>query len=267
MATIEHNGGIMNKILIKLSGKCIESFLNEEYWIDFIKSEMKKGNKVIIAHGAGKMITDWANKMGLESNFYKGQRITDDKMMEIVAAVQGGIYNAKIIARLNSCEISAIGLSGIDGNSFVASYVDSNLGYVGKPEISGDFKWLECLIEKNIVPVFSSVCRDKDGNLMNVNADVFANALAQALKIDCVYFFSDVSAVIIDGQPKSKIAPQEIYQGINNGSITDGMIPKLLSCVELLEKGVEKIWIGSIIKKEVENEYSSPNGTWIVHSN
>jgi len=257
----------MNKILIKLSGKCIENFLIDNCWMDLIGEEICGGYKIIIVHGAGKMITEWANLMGIESKFFNGQRITDDKMMDIVAAVQGGLYNAKIVARLNAMGFAAVGLSGIDGNSFVADYSNPQLGKVGEPKLYGSVEWIDMLLSRNIIPVFSSVCRDSNGALMNVNADVFSNSIAQALKIDRVYFFSDIQGVIIDGVSKNKISKNEIYQGIKKGCITDGMIPKLLSCVDLLEKGVDKIWIGSKLKKENENDQSSSNGTWIVHSN
>jgi acetylglutamate kinase len=91
---------------------------------------------------------------------------------------------------------------------------------------------------------------------MNVNADVFAGALASAVNAEIVFFVSDVDGVKINGTVKNTLTGEEIISGIANGDITDGMIPKLQSCMELLNKGINKIWIGS----QIENQFDFENG-------
>ncbi|HUX59711.1 MAG TPA: hypothetical protein VMV32_00250, partial [Ignavibacteriaceae bacterium] len=121
--------------------------------------------------------------------------------------------------------------------------------------------WIIDLLKDGIIPVFSSVCRDADGNLMNVNADLFAESIALAVKADSVFFVSDVEGVKIDGNYVSYLSEEEIISGIVDGQITDGMIPKLKSCIELLKMGINRIWIGSQLL-----DPEKTNGTWIINN-
>ena len=153
-----------------------------------------------------------------------------------------------------------MGLSGIDRGTFIANYFDKELGYVGKPELVGSANWIIELLNEGIIPIFSSVCRDVSGNLMNVNADLFAETVALAVNADSVFFVSDVEGVKISGSVVSSLSEDEIISGIVDGQITDGMIPKLKSCIELLEMGINKIWIGSQLLDQ-----EKLNGTWIIN--
>ncbi len=249
----------MKIAVLKISGKTISEFISSEIWIDAIKNLYKDFQGIIIVHGAGKNISEWSEKLGHQNEFINGQRVTSAGQMEVVAAVQAGLINSQLLAKLNSSDFEAVGLSGIDRGTFVASYFDKNLGYVGKPELVGSAKWINQLLKERIIPVFSSVCRDADGNLMNVNADIFAESLSLAVKADSVFFVSDVDGVKLNGNVVNSLSEDEIIKGIVAGEITDGMIPKLKSCIELLKMGINKIWIGS--KVTGINEI---NGTWII---
>jgi acetylglutamate kinase len=242
--------------LIKISGKTITEFVNTDIWIKTIKSLKKEYDGVVLVHGGGKSISQWSEKLGLENKFVNGQRVTTFEQMEVVAAVQAGVLNTQLSAKLNSSGLSAMGLSGIDRGTFKAEYFNKDLGFVGKPELSGSANWINSLIKSNVIPVFSSVCMDKNGNLMNVNADVFTGTLAAAINAEIVFFVSDVDGVKINGVVKSTLTKEEIVAGIANGDITDGMIPKMQSCMELLSKGINKIWIGS----QIENQFDFDNG-------
>ncbi len=256
----------MKIAVIKISGKAITEFLNEDKWINNIKKIKEIFDGVIIVHGAGVIITQWLNAMGYKSKFIDGQRVTCDKTIEVVAAVQSGLLNAQIVSRLNTKGINAMGLSGIDRGSFVAENFDKDLGNVGIPIKVASTDWILDLATENIVPVISSICRDKDGNLMNVNADLFTEALSTSINAECVFFVSDVNGVILNGSVQNEISEQDILHGIGNGQISDGMIPKLNSCVSLLKKGIKKVWIGSNKLEEIFNDTASENskGTWIV---
>ena len=132
----------------------------------------------------------------------------------------------------------------------------------------GKADWLFNLINQNVIPVFSSVCRDENGNLMNVNADLFAKAIALTLKADSVVFLSDVDGVKLNGNYKSFITDMEVAEGIKSGEINNGMIPKLESCIDLLNNGINKIWIGKdFLELDLNNLLLENNkkGSWIVH--
>ena len=250
----------MKIAVLKISGKTISEFSSTEIWINSIKKLYNDFQGIIVVHGAGKNISEWSEKLGHETKFINGQRVTSIQQMEVVAAVQSGLLNSQLVAKLSSSNFEAIGLSGIDRGTFIANYFDKNLGYVGKPEIIGSSNWIIDLLKDDIIPVFSSVCRDADGNLMNVNADLFAETIALAVKADSVFFVSDVEGVKIDGNYVSYLSEEEIISGIVDGQITDGMIPKLKSCIELLKMGINRIWIGSQLL-----DPEKINGTWIIN--
>lgn len=249
----------MDLAIIKISGKSLEDFTSGQTGIDLIKSLQKKYSSVILIHGGGKMITEWAKKMGIKSDFFEGQRITCKETMEITAAVQGGLINSKLTAYLHKHRVKAIGLNGIDMDSFVAEYVNDKLGFVGNPISNNDAKWITDLLKDDVVPVFSSICRDKDGNLMNVNADLFAGAIATLLKADSIFFLSDIEGVRLKGKFRNSLSIKDLYVGLNTGEITDGMIPKINTCINLLSSGISNIWIGN---KYAIDEYNM-KGTWI----
>jgi acetylglutamate kinase len=258
----------MKIAVLKISGKAIDSFFESDVWKSPLKKLRMVYDGVVIVHGGGKSITEWSKAMGHEVKFVGGQRVTSKEVMDVVAAVQTGILNSKIVSNLNSMGIKAAGLTGIDRGSFVVKDVNKELGYVGIPEQSGPIDWLHDMLDEKVVPVFSSMCRDEKGNLINVNADIFTEIISTSLAAESVFFLSDVCGVIINGSIQKYINDKEILEGINNGEITDGMIPKLNSCIELLNKGIKKIWIGSTNLESIFENVASgqETGTWIVQS-
>jgi len=258
----------MKIVLLKLSGKALDEFTTNHHHIEMINTLKRYYNGVIIVHGAGKTISEWASAMNLTSSFVNGQRKTTKEIMEVVSAVQGGLVNSKITSFLQVNGIEAAGLNGIDRDLFIADYLDEKLGFVGIPKLNGNITWLKGLMQSGVVPVYSSVCRDVDGNLMNVNADYFAKELAISLSADTVLFMSDVEAVKIEGTSIHKMSEYDIKYGIKKGYITGGMIPKLESSVELNNKGVKKVWIGNNPTKLKFNSslFNDTHGTWIVES-
>jgi acetylglutamate kinase len=249
----------MELAIVKISGKSLEDFTTGQSGVNLIKSLQKKYSSVILIHGGGKIISEWSQKLGIQSNFHEGQRITCKDSMEITAAVQGGLINGQISAYLQTNLIKSIGLNGIDMNMFEAEYINDKLGFVGNPVPNSDSKWLTDLISNDIVPVFSSICRDKVGNLMNVNADLFAGAIAKLLNADSVYFLSDIEGVKLNGEFQNSLSMDDLHTGISSGEITDGMIPKINTCIGLLSSGISNIWIGN----KLEHHDYNMKGTWI----
>ena len=257
----------MKIAVVKLSGKAIEDFISNPNSIKAIKKLHAGYNGLIIVHGAGNQISEWISALGGKNNFIDGQRVTDEFSMNIVAAVQAGMINSRITSFLCSKDMNAIGLTGIDNNIFVADYTDDKLGFVGIPKLNKNISWLRDLMLTSTIPVFSSICRDEAGNLMNVNADIFTNILAASLNAETVYFVSDVKGVFLNGKIRKEIFEDEITEGINNKQITGGMIPKLQSCVSLLNAGVKKVWIGNDLSDLLSSGPSGlANGTWIVNN-
>jgi len=256
----------MKTIILKLSGKALSSFIQDEKWSSTLSELSRHYDGIIIVHGAGTTISDWSAKMDCDVKFVNGQRVTTAEIMDIVAAVQAGLLNQKIISYLHAKGLEAIGLSGVDRNLFVADYLNKDLGFVGYPKLNGNIGWVKNLLKEKVIPVFSSVCRDHEGNLMNVNADVFCEVLASSIKADTVLFLSDVAGVMLNGEVKSFLGEKEIDFGIAKGEITGGMIPKMQSCVELLQKGITKIWIGDDVELHPNSKMfnTKMKGTWIT---
>ena len=259
----------MKKALIKVSGKTISNITSDSKWIELLKNIKEEYDSVIIVHGAGVKITEWSAQLGINAEYFEGHRITDADTMDVVAAVQGGLINLKLVSYLQSNGIESIGLSGVDRGIFTANYLNEEIGFVGDPEQVGCNKWLDKMLHEGVIPVFSSICKDESGNLMNVNADLFANALAVSLKVDTVFFISDIEGVYINGVCQNKLTQSQINRGIMNNDITDGMVPKLLSCMHLLSHGIDKIWIGNETEfVSHKDNFNTENigGTWIGKS-
>jgi acetylglutamate kinase len=256
----------MKIAIIKLSGKAVEDFVSNTGWLNVIKKLQSGYDGLIVVHGAGNQISEWTSALGGTNNFINGQRVTDEFSMNVVAAVQAGMINSKLVGYLCSKEINAVGLTGIDNNLFIADYTDERLGFVGIPKLNKNISWIKNLMLTKTIPVFSSICRDESGNLMNVNADIFTNILAASLDAETVYFVSDVKGVILEGKIKNEICRKEIEKGIQGKQITGGMIPKLQSCKALLNAGVKKIWIGNDLSGLFsDTSFGNDNGTWIIN--
>jgi acetylglutamate kinase len=258
----------MKIAVVKLSGKAIDDFISNPDCLKVIKKLHAIYDGLIIVHGAGNQISEWTTALGGKNNFIDGQRVTDEFSMNVVAAVQAGMINSRVTGFLCSRDLNAVGLTGIDNNIFVADYTDDKLGFVGIPKINKNISWLRDLMLTSTIPVFSSICRDESGNLMNVNADIFTNILAASLNAETVFFVSDVKGVVLNGKIKNKICQDEITEGINNKQITGGMIPKLQSCAALINAGVKKVWIGNDLSNFLISEPDKrANGTWIIREN
>ena len=257
----------MKIAVLKISGKALAHFLESDDWQNTLDNLSKNYEGLVIVHGAGQGISEWSKALGHEVKFLNGQRVSTKEVVDVVAAVQSGITNSKIVSRLNAFHVHATGLTGIDRGSFIAERVDESLGYVGIPKQVKDVDWIFNLLKENVVPVFSSLCRDVEGNLINVNADFFTELIASSLNAESVFFMSDVNGVLIKGDYVSTINKNEILEGIDNGEITGGMIPKLKSCIDLMNKGIQKIWIGSINMENIFDDTAKERaGTWIIQS-
>jgi len=210
----------------------------------------------IVVHGGGPQIKQMLDKLGVESKFEGGLRVTDARTMEIVEMVLAGSINKEIVASINAEGEWAIGLCGKDGNMVFAKKAiktwkdpGSNiervldLGFVGEP-VEVDRTLLDLLARSEMIPVIAPVAPGRDGFTYNINADTFAGAIAGSLGAKRLLFLTDVDGVL---GPDKKLIPELTMRDaralIADGTISGGMIPKVETCLEALENGVEGVVI------------------------
>jgi acetylglutamate kinase len=210
---------------------------------DMVLLEQSGVNPVVV-HGGGPQIGAMLAKLGIKSAFADGLRITDRATMEIVEMVLAGSINKQIVGFITAEGGRAIGLCGKDGNMVTASKVpqsskDVDLGFVGVPA-KVDKTVLDQVLGRELIPVLAPVAQGEDGETYNVNADTFAGAIAGALKAKRLVLLTDVPGVLDrDKNLIKQLRVDEIHALIADGTITGGMIPKVETCIDALEHGVE----------------------------
>ena len=216
----------------------------------------QSGVNPIVVHGGGPQIGAMLDRMGIESRFEGGLRVTDAKTVEIVEMVLAGSINKEIVALINAEGEWAIGLCGKDGNMVFAEKAqktvrdpDSNiervldLGFVGEPA-EVDRTLLDLLARSEMIPVLAPVAPGRDGHTYNINADTFAGAIAGALGAKRLLFLTDVPGVLDkDRKLLDRLTVAEARALIADGTISGGMIPKVETCIYAIERGVEGVVI------------------------
>lgn len=245
-----YNTRDMDKItVIKVGGKIVEEedSLNQ-LLKDFSKIE---GHKVLI-HGGGRSATKLAEKLGIESRMVDGRRITDIETLKIVTMVYGGLVNKNIVAKLQALDINALGLTGVDMNlirSEKRPVKDIDYGYVGDvKEVNADI--LQALISQGIVPIVAPLTHDKEGNILNTNADTIASVVAQALskyfEVSLIFCF-EKKGVLLDENDDDSVIPhidkQYFAELVDKKIVQGGMLPKLENAFDSIEKGVKEVII------------------------
>jgi acetylglutamate kinase len=216
----------------------------------------QSGVNPIVVHGGGPQIGAMLTKMGIESKFEGGLRVTDEKTVEIVEMVLAGSINKEIVAMINAEGEWAIGLCGKDGNMVFAQKAkktvvdpESNiekvldLGYVGEV-VEVDRTLLDLLAKSEMIPVIAPVAPGRDGHTYNINADTFAGAIAGALSATRLLFLTDVPGVLDrNGELIKELSVGQARALIADGTISGGMIPKVETCIEAIDAGVEGVVI------------------------
>ncbi len=205
----------------------------------------KIGINIVIVHGGGKEITEIAKKLGIETKFVDGQRYTDEAMVEVVQMVLAGKINKEIVNLINQNDGDAIGLSGVDNMLLRAEKITDgkqDLGYVGKVT-TVNVPFIELLLKNGMMPVIAPVGIGKNGTVLNINADLAAGTIADALKAEKLVYLSDIEGIVINNKRISTITEVEAKKLIEDGSIFGGMIPKVQSAFRTLNAGVKKVHI------------------------
>ena len=200
----------------------------------------------MLVHGGGPEITEMLGKIGKESKFVNGLRVTDKETVDIVQMVLAGKINKNLVNLLQSKGGKAIGLCGIDGHMIKAKPKNAELGFVG--EITDvNVEPILDVLEKGYIPVVSTVGYDDNGNSYNINADTAAARIAGQLKSECLISMTDIAGILRDKDDPSTLIPKiyvsEAPQLIAQGIISGGMIPKIECCIEAIRRGVKKVFI------------------------
>jgi acetylglutamate kinase len=199
------------------------------------------GMNPVVVHGGGPQITDLMRRLGKEPEFVDGRRVTDAETVDIVRMTLVGKVNREIVASVNRHGSYAVGLSGEDAGLIRVDQRDPALGFVGDVRHIDPTIVLR-LLREELIPVIATVGVDDDGNAYNVNADTVAGAVAEALDAEKLVYLTDVAGVYGDWPDEtsliSRIDVQGMEQLIAGGKVSEGMIPKLESCVSALRAGV-----------------------------
>ncbi|MGB6269244.1 MAG: acetylglutamate kinase [Olleya sp.] len=236
--------------VIKIGGNIID---NDEALQQFLKDFATIKESKLLVHGGGKLATKLAQQMQVEVNLVDGRRITDADTLDIITMVYAGKINKNIVAQLQANNCNAIGFSGADGNTIVSDkrpVKTIDYGFVGDVT-QVNTKTLELLLNNNIAPVFCAITHDKNGQLLNTNADTIASELAIGLsKIFHVelYYCFEKNGVLKDVNDDDSIieliTPNTIQQLIDNQVIFEGMLPKINNCLHAVSNNVTKVCIG-----------------------
>ena len=204
------------------------------------------GIKIVLVHGGGPELSAVLKKLGKETTFVDGLRVTDKETVDVAQMVLAGKVNKGLVNLIQNVGGRAVGLSGMDGHLIEAKTLDEKLGYVGEivaihPEPICD------LLEKGYIPVVSTLGCDKQGNVYNINADTAAASIAGALKAESLINMTDTKGVLRDASDPLTLIPRlslgEIPALQQSGVITGGMIPKLECCAHAVQQGANRAFI------------------------
>ena len=210
------------------------------------------GINPVVVHGGGPQIGEMLKKLGVESTFVDGLRVTDKATADVAEMVLSGAINKQLVGWLTGAGGKAIGISGKDGGLVRAKKVerttrdpDSNiekavdLGFVGEPE-HVDTTIIDTAVASGMIPVIAPIGADAQGNTYNINADTMAGAIAAALAAARLFLLTDVAGVLDkQGQLLTDLTPADIAKLKDDGTISGGMIPKLETCVSAVEAGCQ----------------------------
>lgn len=234
-------------ILIKVGGKIVE----EEETLHRLLNDFAaiEGYKVLV-HGGGRSATKLASQLGIESQMVNGRRITDAETLKVVTMVYGGLVNKNIVAGLQAVGVNALGLTGADMNLMRSDrrpVAEVDYGFVGDvKEVNADL--LATLIHQGIVPVLAPLTHDKQGHMLNTNADTIAGEAAKALArhFDVTLMFCfEKKGVLLDESDDESVIPEidrrAFKEYVEKGIIQGGMIPKLENAYQAIDAGVKQV--------------------------
>ena len=233
-------------VVIKYGGNAMINEHLKEQVMEDIALLWLIGVKVVLVHGGGPEINEVMDKFGKKPEFVDGLRVTDKETVDIVQMVLAGKVNKSLVTLLQMKGGHAVGISGVDGGLIEAEIKDERLGYVGRitkvrPQPITD------LLEKNYIPVISTVAGDHHGNVYNINGDTAAAHIAGALHAQRLLMMTDIAGILRDKDDPSSLIPEitieEAMKLREDGIISGGMIPKVDCCIKAINAGVKNVTI------------------------
>ncbi len=243
-------------IVVKFGGSAMGDPALAKSFAEDITLLTVSGINAVVVHGGGPQIGQMLARLNIKSEFRDGLRVTDKATVEVVEMVLAGSINKDIVSTINAAGGRAVGLCGKDGRMVLAEPLkrttidpDSNiekivdLGFVGEPvEVRRDV--LDVLVHQEIIPVIAPVASGADGETYNINADTFAGAIAGALGATRLLFLTDVDGVLDEnGNLIKELSVADARRMMATGVISGGMVPKVQTCIDALERGVEGVVI------------------------
>jgi acetylglutamate kinase len=230
-------------VVIKYGGHAMDDpALADLFATDVVLMRLVGMNPVVV-HGGGPQISELMRKLGKEPEFVDGRRVTDEETVDIVRMALVGKVNREIVASINRHGSYAVGLSGEDAGLIRVDQRDPRLGFVGDIRTIDPAIVLR-LIREELIPVIATVGVDDEGQAYNINADTVAGAIAAALDAEKLVYLTDVAGVYRDWPDESTLISRVDLAGleqlIEHGKVSEGMIPKLESCVAALRSGVRR---------------------------
>ena len=230
--------------VIKIGGSTLGS---HDTTLQDVAELHRRGAAPVVVHGGGALISDWLKLTGVPTRFEHGLRVTDAASLDVVVAVLAGLINKQLVASLETLGVRAIGLTGADGGLLRCRIADPALGFVGEVE-RVEAGVVSNIIEGGVVPVIAPIGLlyegdQTTGQLLNVNADTAAGAIAAALAASWLVFMTDVPGVKGDGRVLEALSSKESLRLIESGVIEGGMIPKVRACLQGSEAGTRSVII------------------------
>ncbi len=236
----EHRGKV---IVIKYGGAAMERAPLARPFAEDVALLLHAGISPVIVHGGGPQVTRFSQRLGIETTFVDGLRVTDAETLDVATMVLAGKLNTDVVSSLVTHDVPAVGLSGVDGGLLLAQRQEApDLGFVGEVvHVRADV--LRTLIAERFVPVVASIALDEDGQAYNVNADVVASELAIALAAEKLVYINDVPGLIgPGGELISELSSEQCLDLLGRDGVVDGgMIPKLESAVNALKAGIGRV--------------------------
>ena len=233
-------------VVIKYGGNAMVNEQLKQQVMEDIALLWLIGVKVVLVHGGGPEISETMKRLGKQAQFVDGLRVTDKETVDIVQMVLAGKVNKTLVNLLQMKGGHAVGLSGIDGGIIEATMKDEALGYVGRITRIRTQPIMD-LLEKNYIPVISTVASDRLGNTYNINGDTAAAYIAGALNAERLIMMTDIAGLLRDKDDPGTLIPAltvtEAKKLFDEGVISGGMIPKVDCCIEAIGKGVKNVVI------------------------
>ena len=233
-------------VLIKYGGNAMQTEQLKQQVMEDIALLWLIGVKVVLVHGGGPEISQTMKALGKEAVFVDGLRVTDEETMDIVQMVLAGKVNKSLVNLIQTKGGHAVGVSGVDGGIIEAVQKDPRLGLVGNITKIRT-QPIEDMLEKNYIPVISTIASDRQGNTYNINGDTAAAHIAGALGAERMFLMTDIAGILRDKDDPSTLIPHvtttEALKLREEGIISGGMIPKVDCCIEALEHGVKNVVI------------------------